>query len=97
MSATYLSPDEIRASFSAAMSAMYKIEVPQYGALLSLVAEINDDVFAHDPALREALHRSGELPRLSVERHGAIRVGTPGTSCHRAHVSCHGNVSSGVL
>lgn len=72
----FVSKDEIRSRFSGAMSAMYQQEVPQYGALLSLVHEINASVLKHDPALRSALQQQSELTRLDVERHGAIRVGT---------------------
>ena len=42
----FVSPDSIRARFSAAMSLMYKQEVPLYGTLLSLVSEINQQVMA---------------------------------------------------
>ncbi|WP_374389827.1 VOC family protein [Brevundimonas sp.] len=68
--------DEIRSRFSAALSAMYRAEVPQYGDLLTLVADINADTLKRDPALAEGLGQAGELGRLSEERHGAIRVGT---------------------
>jgi uncharacterized glyoxalase superfamily metalloenzyme YdcJ len=57
----FLASDEIRARFSAAMSEMYRREVPQYGTLLSLVADVND-----------CSHQG----RVAVERHGAVRVGT---------------------
>lgn len=57
----FVSSDEVRTRFSAAMSDMYRREVPQYGTLLSLVADVND-----------AMHEG----RVAVERHGAIRVGT---------------------
>ena len=36
-----LSADDIREEFSQAMSAMYQQEVPQYGTLLALVADVN--------------------------------------------------------
>lgn len=68
--------DEIRSRFSRAMSEMYKNEVPLYGTLLDLVADTNRRVLEEQPELRQRLERSGELERLSVERHGAIRVGT---------------------
>lgn len=69
-------PDEIRASFSRAMSAMYRAEVPQYGTLLELVAGINARTLEKDDALKARLAEAGELEALSEERHGAIRVGT---------------------
>lgn len=72
----FVSPDEIRARFSSAMSDMYKTEVPLYGTLLQLVADINDKEMAEKPELVEQLRWTGEIERLSMERHGAIRVGT---------------------
>ena len=73
--ATYLTDDDIRDQFSTAMSAMYQVEVPQYGDLLKLVAEVNQDTLTRQPGLAQQLHANGELARLDVERHGAIRVG----------------------
>lgn len=72
----FASSDEIRDLFSKAMSAMYKTEVPQYGTLLDLVADINAATLAASPELRSQLQASDELNRLDVERHGAIRLGT---------------------
>ncbi len=72
----YVSPDHIRARFSRAMSAMYRAEVPLYGDLMELVAQVNQATLANQPAMAEALKRSGGLARLDEERHGAIRVGT---------------------
>ena len=71
-----VSPDDIRTRFSRAMSDMYRQEVPQYGTLLDLVADINADVLAGSPELRDSLARSASLERLNLERHGAIRLGT---------------------
>ncbi|WP_236176481.1 2-oxoadipate dioxygenase/decarboxylase HglS [Pseudomonas qingdaonensis] len=72
----FVSPDSIRAQFSAAMSLMYKQEVPLYGTLLELVSEINQQVMTQQPKVAEALSWTGEIERLDQERHGAIRVGT---------------------
>jgi len=72
----FVSPDSIRAQFSAAMSLMYKQEVPLYGTLLELVSEINQQVMVQQPKVAEALRWTGEIERLDHERHGAIRVGT---------------------
>lgn len=62
---TSVSPDDIRAMFASALSSMYRREVPQYGTLLKLVSDIN--------------HQNNQQiePRIEVERHGAIRLGTP--------------------
>src|SRR5256885_10408285 len=73
---TFVPSDEIRARFSSAMSEMYRDEVPQYGTLIELVADINQRTLQAEPALLARMQRSGELARLGVERHGAIRVGT---------------------
>jgi uncharacterized glyoxalase superfamily metalloenzyme YdcJ len=72
----FVSTDETRRAFSAAMSEMYRAEVPQYGTLMSLVAEVNAQRLAGEPELARSLERAGEIDRLSDERHGAIRVGT---------------------
>lgn len=74
--ANQVHPDEIRSRFSAALSAMYRAEVPQYGELLTLVADVNADVLRRDDEAARRLAASGDLARLSEERHGAIRVGT---------------------
>lgn len=73
--ANNITADEIREKFSHAMSAMYQQEVPQYGALLELVADVNLAVLENDPDLQQRLENADELARLNVERHGAIRVG----------------------
>lgn len=78
MTANYVHPDDIRSQFSHAMSEMYRAEVPQYGTLLELVADVNADVLARDTALKPLLERRGELGRLNLEYHGAIRLGTAG-------------------
>lgn len=41
MNTPLLSPDAVRMRFSRAMSAVYRGEVPQYSALLELVAQVN--------------------------------------------------------
>lgn len=74
----FISSDTIRANFSRAMSDMYKAEVPLYGTLMDLVADINQQVMAESPEMASSLAQTGELQRLDRERHGAIRVGTAG-------------------
>lgn len=76
MSDRFISADHIRDRFSKAMSAMYQAEVPQYGTLLQLVREVNQQVLQQQPEPLAAEHRQQEVERLSVERHGAIRVGS---------------------
>ena len=74
--AEFVSPDAIRRLFAQAMSRMYRSEVPLYGDLVDLVAQINAQVLAEDAALAEQLQRNDGRGRLDEERHGAIRVGT---------------------
>jgi len=78
MTSRFIAPDAIRLAFSGAMSRMYREEVPLYGDLLEIVARTNARALEADPALKARLEASGELARLNDERHGAIRVGTPG-------------------
>ncbi|MDA7086468.1 VOC family protein [Pseudomonas sp. SA3-5] len=72
---TWVHPDEIRMQFSRAMSAMYKAEVPLYGELLVLVGQVNQQALEQDAELAERLQLTGEIQRLDMERHGAIRLG----------------------
>ncbi|MBT1156358.1 VOC family protein [Aminobacter anthyllidis] len=72
----FMSPDAIRAAFSAAMSAMYRDEVPAYGTLMALVADVNEATLNDQPVLRASLEATETLDRISEERHGAIRLGT---------------------
>ncbi|KAK2027525.1 DUF1338-domain-containing protein [Colletotrichum zoysiae] len=70
--------DTLRTTFALAMSAMYKSEVPLYGDLIQIVQKINQEAFVKkengfdDPVTMEA-----SAERLTLERHGAIRLGTP--------------------
>ena len=72
----FLTQDAIRSQFSSAMSNMYREEVPQYGTLIKLVNDVNAATLAAQPELAARLSASGEIDRLNIERHGAIRVGT---------------------
>ncbi len=73
---SFVSPDLIRQRFSKAMSDMYREEVPLYGALMELVEQTNRHVLDSDPQVAQQLNSTGEIERLDLERHGAIRVGT---------------------
>ena len=55
------SRQEIREQFSQAMSAMYQQEVPQYGTLLELVADVNLAVLENNPQLHEKMVNADEL------------------------------------
>ncbi|MCV0438343.1 MAG: VOC family protein [Hydrogenophaga sp.] len=73
---SHMNPNDIRTLFSRAMSDLYRTEVPQYGTLCDLVNQVNDAELARNSQLARSLRRGGQLDRLEVERHGAIRVGT---------------------
>ncbi|WP_408597230.1 VOC family protein [Pseudomonas sp. PLMAX] len=73
---SFVSPNLIRQRFSKAMSDMYREEVPLYGALMELVEQTNRHVLDNDPQVARQLNSTGEIERLDLERHGAIRVGT---------------------
>ncbi len=72
----FVHPDDIRSRFSSAMSEMYRTEVPAYGTLMKIVADVNAEVLEADSALRSDLEETDQLSRISEERHGAIRLGT---------------------
>lgn len=76
MTRAFQSPDAIRAAFSAAMSAMYRAEVPAYGTLLEIVAEGNARVLGGRDAAALHLDPTEDIARINDERHGAIRLGT---------------------
>lgn len=76
MNPTFINSDDIRHDFSIAMSEMYQKEVPLYGDLIDLVSEVNTDVLNKQPDIRQQLDHTGEIDRLGMERHGAIRLGT---------------------
>ncbi|KQN57841.1 MULTISPECIES: VOC family protein [unclassified Erwinia] len=76
MGERFISADHIRDRFSKAMSAMYQTEVPQYGTLLQLVREVNQQVLQDTPLPLPTEEWPAALNRLSVERHGAIRLGS---------------------
>lgn len=69
--------DEIREQFSSAMSAMYRREVPAYGTLIDLVKGVNAVKLAQDKQLNSELAATDGIERISEERHGAIRLGSP--------------------
>lgn len=64
---------QLRARFAAALSVMYGAEVPAYTTLVEVSEAVNRDYVAQHPEAE----RLGTLDRVTAERHGAIRVGTP--------------------
>ena len=75
MAAPVVRGTELRAAFAARLSTMYGGEVPQYTTLVEVAHEVNADVLAREGSAAERL---GDIDRVTAERHGAIRVGTPG-------------------
>ncbi|KAI5456791.1 hypothetical protein BGZ63DRAFT_408933 [Mariannaea sp. PMI_226] len=76
----FVDADELRTSFASAMSSMYQKEVPLYGDLINIVRGVNFSTLqkkqGHNvPTTSAAIRTSSE--RLTLERHGAIRLGTP--------------------
>ncbi|EFE71671.1 conserved hypothetical protein [Streptomyces viridosporus ATCC 14672] len=65
---------QLRAAFAARLSDMYGREVPAYTTLVDVSREVNEDVLRTQGADAERL---GSIGRVTAERHGAIRVGTP--------------------
>ena len=69
-----VTPTQLRSRFAEALSALYGTEVPAYTTLVEVSQEVNADVLAADGTDAERL---GSIDRVTAERHGAIRVGTP--------------------
>lgn len=69
-----IGPTELRARFARSLSTLYGSEVPAYNTLVEVSEAVNADVLA---ALGPEAERLGTIARVTAERHGAIRVGTP--------------------
>jgi uncharacterized glyoxalase superfamily metalloenzyme YdcJ len=65
---------ELRSRFARRLAALYGREVPAYLTLVEVSHEVNRDVIDR---LGAGAERLGTIDRVSAERHGAIRVGTP--------------------
>ncbi len=65
---------ELRARFARTLSRLYGREVPAYTTLVEVAHQVNAEVAAR---LGAGAERLGSLDRVTAERHGAIRVGTP--------------------
>ena len=72
---SFYQPWHLRAAFARSLSDMYGKEVPAYTTLLEVAHEVNADVVR---AEGDDAQRLGSIERVTAERHGAIRVGTPG-------------------
>lgn len=76
----YVDKDALRTQFAAAMSGMYRSEVPLYGDLIDIVREINEAMLGGANTKAQPSNVTGihaNIERLTQERHGAIRLGTP--------------------
>lgn len=69
-----VSTTELRTRFAARLSRLYGTEVPAYTTLVDVSREVNERVTARSGA---DAGRLGSIARVTAERHGAIRVGTP--------------------
>lgn len=65
---------QLRAAFAQRLSDLYGREVPAYTTLVDVSREVNAAVLSRDGGEAERL---GSIGRVTAERHGAIRVGTP--------------------
>lgn len=65
---------QLRAQFARRLSEMYGEEVPAYTTLVDVSTAVNEDFLARHGADAERL---GSIGRVTAERHGAIRVGSP--------------------
>lgn len=65
---------ELRARFARSLSEMYGVEVPAYTTLVEVSEAVNQDYMDKMGAEGERL---GTIGRVTAERHGAIRVGSP--------------------
>lgn len=65
---------ELRARFAVSLATLYGREVPAYTTLVDVSRAVNEDYVAAHGAEAERL---GSIGRVTAERHGAIRVGSP--------------------
>jgi uncharacterized glyoxalase superfamily metalloenzyme YdcJ len=73
-SVSTVSTTSLRAQFAARLSRLYATEVPAYQRLVDVSEQVNADVLRKHGSAAEEL---GSLSRVTAERHGAVRVGTP--------------------
>ncbi|WP_087872237.1 2-oxoadipate dioxygenase/decarboxylase [Arthrobacter globiformis] len=71
---TKLQQWELRAEFALRLASLYGDEVPAYNTLVDVSREVNEDFIRRNG---EDAERLGSVERVTAERHGAIRVGSP--------------------
>lgn len=74
---------DLRTRFAARLSRLYASEVPLYQTLVDVSREVNERFLRRHGADAERL---GSIARVSAERHGAIRVGSPAELAQVARV-----------
>lgn len=74
---------DLRTRFAARLSRLYASEVPLYQTLVDVSQEVNERVLRRRGADAERL---GSIARVTAERHGAIRVGSPAELAQVARV-----------
>ncbi|KAI1451904.1 hypothetical protein F4805DRAFT_463307 [Annulohypoxylon moriforme] len=80
-SASFIDANTLRSNFSTAMSVLYRSEVPLYGDLVKIVQDVNastlQECYGLDAPMTSTTAIRASSQRLTLERHGAIRLGTP--------------------
>jgi uncharacterized glyoxalase superfamily metalloenzyme YdcJ len=71
---TKISTTALRSSFAARLSTLYGTEVPAYTTLVEVSQAVNREIVGSGSDRAERL---GSIDRVTAERHGAIRVGSP--------------------
>jgi uncharacterized glyoxalase superfamily metalloenzyme YdcJ len=86
-------PWKLRAEFARRLSRLYAREVPSYATLLAVTREVNEDLSrgwargrGSTGTERLAPARPVAAERVAAERHGAVRVGTPGELAQIARI-----------
>ena len=74
---------DLRAEFALRLAQLYGTEVPAYNTLVDVSREVNESYIAAHGAEAERL---GSIDRVTAERHGAIRVGSPAELAQAARV-----------
>lgn len=74
MEARFVNHTQLRSRLSRELSRLYATEVPAYQTLIRASLEVNRTVLFERGSDAERL---GSLERVTAERHGAVRVGTP--------------------
>lgn len=74
---------DLRSRFAARLSRLYASEVPLYQTLVDVSQEVNERVLRRHGSDAERL---GSIARVTAERHGAIRVGSPADLAQVARV-----------